>query len=219
MPVERAWLRACLERGEEVVLVGDSAGGNVVLCLGMWWAAQLCSPSTSNADADGDGDGEGEREARRGETETPVEKAARGRLTQILAISPATDLRNTNPAIHTTAPHDPTLTPALIESVARAYAGALPRSDPSISPICADFRALRDSGVRVHGVIGTNDVLGPDALVFRARCEREGIRGAWLVWEGQMHCFPLVAVYGVGREGGVAVGWICDVLKGGKGVV
>lgn len=80
------------------------------------------------------------------------------------------------------------------------------KSDPALSVNLQPpeaFTALRDSGLIVHGIIGTADRLAPDAMVFMGRCVESGIEGSWLVWEGQMHCFALTVCYGVfeGKEG------------------
>lgn len=84
------------------------------------------------------------------------------------------------------------------------------KNSPSLSvnlQSAASFAALRDSGLLVHGVIGTADRLAPDGLVFMGRCVESGVAGSWLVWEGQMHCFALTVCYGVfeGKEG---YGWV-----------
>ncbi|KAL2419998.1 hypothetical protein ABEF95_001761 [Exophiala dermatitidis] len=94
--------------------------------------------------------------------------------------------------------------------------------DPSTSPLLnpeSAFRALKERGVSVHGVIGTHDVLAPDALEFLRRCESQGIDGRWLVWEGQMHCFPLAGGYrklGL-REGRLGRQFVLDVLRNDAG--
>ncbi|EXJ73980.1 uncharacterized protein A1O5_02274 [Cladophialophora psammophila CBS 110553] len=80
----------------------------------------------------------------------------------------------------------------------------IPLSDPSVSPLLnADtaFHALRARNVHVHGVLGTHDVLAPDGLEFMRKCQRLGVSGRWLVWEGQMHCFPLAGGGRGGRPG------------------
>jgi acetyl esterase/lipase len=68
-----------VERDEDITLAGDSAGGNVVLNLGLWWAEEV------------------------------AKSGARNPLKQILAISPATDLRNENPTIKEADKRDPVL--------------------------------------------------------------------------------------------------------------
>lgn len=57
---------------------------------------------------------------------------------------------------------------------------------PNLSP---HVSRLKEVGIKVHGVVGTADVLAPDALVFKAMCEKYGIVGDWLVWQGILQDF------------------------------
>jgi hypothetical protein len=101
-----------------------------------------------------------------------------------------------------------------------------PEVSPNLSPRISSLKA---ANIKVHGIVGTADVLAPDALVFKELCEKYGVQGEWLVWNGrsissgsrsnlltmyldQMHCFPLAWVYGL-SEGKVGKDWILDVLK------
>jgi acetyl esterase/lipase len=54
--------------------------------------------------------------------------------------------------------------------------------------------------------------LAPDAVKFRKACEKAGVTGEWLVWEGQMHCFPLTFSYGM-SEGKQGMDWVVGVLE------
>lgn len=181
------WLNAematAMAKNRKITLMGDSAGGNVVLSLAFWWA---------------------------GQTNTKTE--GRSPLVNVFAISPATDLRNQNLGITEANKHDPVLSVGLTTDVGRKWAGALGTDDPSVSPNLADFNLLRQCKVRTHGVVGTHDVLAPDAILFRELLAKHQISGEWLQWEGQMHCFPLASVYGL-REGKDGRDWIIDVLK------
>lgn len=178
----------------EITLAGDSSGANIALSL------TLC---ILNKDP-----------------HAPAPHA-------LLLLSPPCDLRNINPAMHEVAPHDPVLTVPFVQSTARAWCtgvrsdtpkthpqASLSYDDPHVSPLLADVGVLRERGVYVHGVVGGYDVLTPDALLFRDKLEKEGVKGRWLQWERQMHCFPLAgAGYGL-PEGKEAVEWIEDVLFG-----
>ncbi|KAJ1327023.1 epsilon-lactone hydrolase [Microdochium nivale] len=180
-----------------ISLMGDSSGGNIALSLGMWWATQLGGTGMP-IDTDVD---------------TPPTP---GLLRAVYAISPVVDMRDTNPDIDAADKLDPLLTKVLTEEVAAAWSGtptspataattpttamataALARDDPSISPVCHDaavFVNLAAQGIRVHGIIGTDDCLAPDALLFQQKCVKQGVPGRWLVWKGQMHCFVLAGV-------------------------
>ena len=133
-------------------------------------------------------------------------------LANAFVISPATDLRNDNPDIVEADKHDPVLSVGLTTDVAKKWAGSLPRDSPEVSPNLADFDALHQSKIKVHGVVGTHDVLAPDAIRFRELCVKHNVQGEWLQWEGQMHCFPLASVYGL-SEGKIGRDWIIDVLR------
>ena len=188
-PVALPMLRSLLEemlRDGDLTLMGDSAGGNVVLTLAMWWASL---PAAGY-------------------------KEGCGRLKQVLVISPPTDLRNTNSAIYEADRHDPVLTWNIIEGAGSGWSGEWRHADPRISPLLNEtgIEGLRKAGVKVHGVVGTYDMLAPDAIKFREACQRKGVFGEWLEWEKQMHCFPLTFAYGL-PEGKKGVEWIVGVLK------
>lgn len=182
--------------GDKITFMGDSAGGNIAASLGFWWAEQV---STSGS------------------------FKLKSVLQSIILVSPAIDLRNTNPAIAEADRLDPLLGAAYTEAVARAWLAAPPdrpqlkssAEDPNLSPVLHELRTyelLADLGIKVHCVYGTHDVLAPDAEVLRRKCEESGVAGCWLVWEGQMHCFVLAGSYGM-SEGRRAIAWLVDLLK------
>ncbi|KAI1455495.1 hypothetical protein F4805DRAFT_269137 [Annulohypoxylon moriforme] len=109
---------------------------------------------------------------------------------------------------------DPALGLRITEQAATAWTedSEAGRRDPYMSLGLADLGSLGVSGMKVNGVVGTADVLAPDALVFMERCGREGVKGEWLVWDGLMHCFPLAACYGL-REGVEGRDWVVRILR------
>lgn len=118
-----------------VTLIGDSAGGNVALSLAFSYAKRL------------------------------IEEGANPRvLKNVLVISPPVDLRNANPAIEEADRHDPVLTKGLIESVAAAWAGDMSRESPELSPLLDDLGVITRADIKIHGAIGTYDVLAPGKL-------------------------------------------------------
>ena len=178
MRMYKRLLRDAYEAGEKVILAGDSAGGNVVLCLCL--AALVEDESTLCP-------------------------------TALLTISPSCDLRRQNPDIKVLEKHDPLLTIPFINSTAQKWRGEWDAADPRVTPIMADVSALARRGVQVHGVVGRYDILSPDVVLFRAKCEQAGVKGEWLEWEKQMHVFPLAWPYKLpesveGKE------WILNVL-------
>lgn len=172
--------------GERVTWMGDSSGANIVLCLVMESlaldAAHPESPSTPH----------------------PV---------SVMTISPSTDLTRSNPDIDKLRDVDPLLSPAIIRATARAWVAH--DTDPAhrtVSPINGDFALLAKSGIRVHGVTAGYDVLSPDGVVFRNKLSEYGVKGEWLHWAKQMHCFVLTAPYRL-REGKEGFYWMVDVIK------
>ncbi|KAK3712134.1 hypothetical protein LTR37_009225 [Vermiconidia calcicola] len=165
--------------GEDVIFVGDSAGGNVILCL------------TSAALAE--------------DEKAPCP-------TTLMAISPACDLSNQNPEMATTEKHDPLLRTWFTGESATKWRDSWDAEDPRVTPLAADVSALVRRGVRVHGIVGSYDILSPDAVLFRDKCKAAGVRGEWLHWEKQMHCFALAWMYRL-PESVAAKDWIVDVLR------
>lgn len=172
------------EQNFRITLMGDSSGGNIVLVLGLYAASEYLKDPTKGP--------------------CPVEA--------IMAMSPATDLRNENPEIDVIDPHDPILSRKSIEEVAHGWKGDLPFSDPRLSPVLADLSLFRRAGIKVDGITAGYDVLTPDAIVFRNKLAEYGVEGDWLEWEKQMHCFPLLFAFNV-REGILGKDWILDVLR------
>lgn len=113
-------------------------------------------------------------------------------LKQVFVISPATDLRNQNPGIAEADRRDPVLSVGLTTDVGKVWAGAWGVDHPEVSPNMVDVSVLRRAEVLVHGVVGTADVLAPDALVFKELCEKSGVSGEWLVWEGKLSSFAKI---------------------------
>lgn len=175
-----------------MILAGDSAGGNIILALPLEALREDQEETKEVSDA--------------------LPGTSNPHPVALMAISPSTDLRRTNPAIKTVEPYDPILTITFIESTARAWAGNWDPCDPKISPLRADVSLLAMARIKVHGVTGRYDILAPDAMLFRDKCGREGVSGQWLDWDKQMHCFLLAWPYGV-PEGREAVGWMVDVLR------
>lgn len=134
----------------------------------------------------------------------------------LLLISPAVDLRNINPEQQLVAKKDPILTMSLVEANAKAWCStAYELSDPLVSPILGNLAILAKRHVIVNGVIGLYDVLAPDAVLLTKKLMEVGVKGRWLEWDKQMHCFPLAFSYG-SNEGKEAVKWIQDVLDSSR---
>lgn len=186
--VYRTLARESREQNFRMTFMGDSAGGNIALVLGIYAASEFLREYADSAQG----------------SVCPVEN--------ILAICPATDLRNQNPAIDATDPKDSLLSRQAIEEVAVGWIGEWSLFDPRVSPILADLELLKRANIKVDGVIAGYDVLAPDAVVFRNKLADCGVKGDWLEWAKQMHCFPLMFPYHV-REGVEGKDWIIDILN------
>lgn len=186
LPMLRQFLHRVVKEAQEsdqdVCLMGDSSGANIALSLAFWWASEMSA-----------------------HIELPP-------LFSIFAMSPAVDMTNRNPEMKEVDKFDPLLTEKMTDDVAKAWVSDWERDNPHVSPLFADFKALKASGVQVHGLIATHDVLGPDAIKFRKALANNGIKGEWLEWKGQMHCFPLAFSYPI-RESKEGLNWIVDVLR------
>jgi len=132
----------------------------------------------------------------------------------ILAISPSVDLRHEHPDLEALSKKDPLLSLDRINVTATGWCGEWSRGDPRVSPTLAELSVLRERNVIVSGVLGEMDVLSPEAEVFVDKLAENRVRGRWLVWERQMHCFPLMFSYKVVPEAVEAVKWIVDELIG-----
>ncbi|KAK6440827.1 hypothetical protein LTR95_002954 [Oleoguttula sp. CCFEE 5521] len=187
-----AVLEESRRKGETVTLAGDSAGGNTVLALALDAVMQHGEPNEKSLAS----------------AQEPLLPDA------ILAISPSTDLRRTNPDISAIAPHDPILRIPFIKETAAGWKGNWDASDPRVSPLLAPdwaCTALADRGVQIHGLTGGYDILYPDAVLFREKCEKAGVQGEWLHWEKQMHVWPLTWKFYL-PEAREAKQWMVGVL-------
>lgn len=166
-------------KGEKVIYMGDSAGGNLVLGLPL---------------------------ATIKENPNALMPAA------IMAVSPAVNFNHRNPKSEEIERYDVMLTNAFCRASTAAWAGDWTFDDPRISPIMADLSQWAKHGVHVHGVIGTYDVLAPDGEEYMKKLQAAGVSGKWLIWDKQMHVFPLSAYLGT-PEANVAMKWITTTLS------
>ena len=167
-----------------ITFFGDSSGGNIAIVLGLYVATWYLKNASNGP--------------------CPVEA--------IMAMCPATDMRNENPDIDVVEAHDPILSRKVITEVADGWRAELPASDPRVSPVLADLSVFKRAGIKVDGVTAGYDTLTPDAIKFREKLAECGVDGDWLQWEKQMHCFPLLSAFHV-HEGTEGKKWLVDVLK------
>lgn len=112
----------------------------------------------------------------------------------VLAICPAVDLRPME-GMGPLERRDPLLTVESHNNEAKMWSHEVDPASPWLSPVLADVKALERAGVRIIGLTGGHDILTKSALEFRDACVTNGVAGAWLQWDRQMHCFPLVFTY------------------------
>ncbi|EHY59664.1 hypothetical protein HRR83_001062 [Exophiala dermatitidis] len=237
LPMMRTWLTSVLDEarlsGDTVSLAGDSSGGNIALSLG-FWAVEHYKEDETNLKSSGAVD-KGTAFPLRSVLciSPPVDmRNTNPAISECDKVDPVLTMGLTERIARewTAADSSRENTAKKISYSSESSSSASSRDvepapcvpfsseDPSTSPLLnpeSAFRALKERGVSVHGVIGTHDVLAPDALEFLRRCESQGINGRWLVWEGQMHCFPLAGGYqklGL-REGRVGRQFVLDLLR------
>ena len=112
--------------------------------------------------------------------------------------------------------YDPIESLELVRKTASAWAGDWEKSDPRLSPVLGTVKVLADRGVRVYGIIAGYDVLSCEAKTFVKHCEEECVEGRFLIWDRQMHVFPLTAAYRI-PEAVEAVEWLIEALEEGRG--
>ena len=128
----------------------------------------------------------------------------------VFAVCPAVDLSHENPESLAIDSKDPVLRIKHVSQFANVWRGEWDAKDPRVSPLFADLTKLAGV-IAVHGITAGLDVLGPDGRKFREKCERSGVKGEWMDWEKQMHCFTMTWQYGF-SESKQALNWIVDVL-------
>jgi acetyl esterase/lipase len=215
------WLKRLMDDavrdGETLSLMGDSSGGNIIVSLGFWAAENYKVP---------------EHQGTQSKEDAPPGKPQSQPfpLKSLFSISGPMDLTNSSPDVPEADKLDVVLTAKLTEHVANVWCGhssksqgskhqPTPLSSPEVSPLFqsdAAYERLRDHKIKIHGVYGTHDVLTPSGIDFMEKCRSKGIQGRWLLWHGQMHCFPLAGGgdrLGI-REGREARKFVETVLRG-----
>lgn len=111
-------------------------------------------------------------------------------LARLLLITPAVDWALATPEVTAIAPHDPMLMPGGVEAAARLYAGALPLSDPRVSPVHGPLEGLPPTFVLTAG----RDILAPGGRALAARLQAAGTPVQ--VWHApeMIHVWPLLPV-------------------------
>ena len=109
------------------------------------------------------------------------------RPANLMLIAPVQDLRFISSKIRDVERHDPVLRLPIEIKTAKSWTDYWVLSDPRLSPVLADLTILNERRVKVHGLAGGYDILTPDTLLFRDKCEAAGICGENR-WSGRSRC-------------------------------
>ena len=143
----------------DVIVAGDSAGGNLALVL-----VHL------------------------------LKKAGRILPRGLVLLSPWTDLTSSGKSFHEKAEDDPILDEEYIARMIAAYAGNEELSNPTISPLFADFAGFPPTCIQV----GENEILLSDSLRLHEKMVEANVSVRLEKFEGMWHVFqmsPLKTAY------------------------
>ena len=105
-----------------------------------------------------------------------------------IALSPWTDLKCSGKSYRSNARRDIS-TLGSWEVWSGYYAGNTDPGHPHISPVYGDLAGLPPILIEV----GDHEILLDDSLLFASRAKEAGVEVDLHVWEGMVHCFPLLA--------------------------
>jgi len=123
-----------------------------------------------------------------------------------VALSPWTDLALTGESYRTKlkASIDP---PGMSVVCSKYYVGENDPRLPWISPLYGDLRGLPS----IFICVGTNETMLDDSTRFAEKAQAAGVEVTLRVWEGMIHCFPLMAP--LFPEATQALDEICAFIK------
>ncbi len=104
--------------------------------------------------------------------------------------SPWLDLTCAHPDVLARAKLDVMLSPTMLKSASRLWAGDLPLEDPRVSPLFGDLAAL--ASTRFLVLTGTHDILNADSRAFRDRAHELGLHVVFVEDEEQPHVFAFL---------------------------
>lgn len=109
---------------------------------------------------------------------------------QMVLITPWVDVELSNTNIPVTEPRDPMLAVTGLREAGRMYAGDLGVKHPLVSPLHANPSGLPPMLV----IVGTDDILGHDALLFATSAARSGCSVQTEIGQGMLHVWPLLPI-------------------------
>ncbi|MEU8705513.1 alpha/beta hydrolase [Streptomyces sp. NPDC048565] len=126
-------------------------------------------------------------------------------LRRTVLISPALDLRLTNPEIDDVEPRDPWLArPGLREAI-ELWRADLPLEDLRVSPLLTDLRGLGPLAV----FSGTTDITYPDVRLLVGKARAAGVEVEFHEARGMVHVYPLLPI----PEGRAARAAMAELLR------
>jgi len=123
---------------------------------------------------------------------------------EVVLISPALDLRFTDPLIPRIQPTDPWLAVPGGRAAAESWSGDLPLTDPLVSPLFGDLDGIG----RITLFSGTHDILNADALALVRKARSTGHPLDYHQQPNLLHVYPLLPI----PEGAAARREIAAVL-------
>lgn len=106
---------------------------------------------------------------------------------QIL-ISPWMDVGLENPDARVIDRRDPWLAVDGLKEAGHMYANGLALDDPRVSPLYGKAEGLPAT----HILMGTRDILMPDAKLFADKLSQAGVPMSYRQYEGMFHCWPFL---------------------------
>lgn len=117
----------------------------------------------------------------------PGEEGQHAVPNRLVLVAPWLDVTMTHPDQPHIAPRDLILRLDYLAEAGRAYAGDLPVDDPRVSPLSGDLAGLPPTTV----MVGTDDVLLPDARRFREAATAAGSQVDHVEEVGMQHAYPV----------------------------
>ena len=107
---------------------------------------------------------------------------------QLVLVSPWVDVTMDNPEITALEEADPWLTRVGLIEAGKCYAGDVDVRDPRVSPTFGKLEGLP----KTHVLIGTRDILLPDAKVFADKLSAAGVEFSYRQYPDMFHCWVML---------------------------
>ena len=175
---------------DHILLAGDSAGGNLALCL----AEKLLSDGKPSTNAENPGiaaENATTATAPEANAATPEATAATSMPKGILLFSPWTDMTSTAESYDTYKDLDPILTREYVSGAAKAYiAGKGAPWDPEFSPLFGELKGLPP----VYIMAGRNEILLDDSIRLKDKINIAGGTAVLDIEENGWHVYQQMPI-------------------------